>query len=97
MITKFSILEAIEDVIDLDKDLKSMIENTLKTSDVKTLNDFVSAYKSDPEKYQINGLINSSDIYDFYMKYRIDIDKILNEEDFYYKSPDDLDVYGGPD
>ena len=93
MIRTFSILEAMEETIDLERDLKSMIEKSIKTSDLKTLEDFISAYKADPDKYQINGLINDSDVWDFYIKYKTEIDQILNKDEFYTKSPDDLNVF----
>ena len=93
MIRTFSILEAMEEIVDLEKDLKSMIENSIKTSDLKTVEDFISAYKADPDKYQINGLINDSDVWDFYIKYKTEIDEILNKDGFYAKSAEDLNVY----
>ena len=64
---------------DLQDDLKEMIEKSLKTSDEKTLEDFIDAYLRDSEKTQIEGLINDSDIYEFYLKYRNNIDEILSD------------------
>ena len=93
MIRTFSILEAMEEIVDLEKDLKTMIENSIKTSDLKTVEDFISAYKVDPDKYQINGLINDSDIWDFYIKYKDNIDELLNKDGFYEKSPEELNIF----
>ena len=95
MAKKFTryILEKIEEKEDFGVKLKNMINDTLTTSDLKTLEDFISSYKVDPEKYQINGLINDSDIWDMYSSYKTEIDEILNKDGFYAKSPEDLNVY----
>jgi hypothetical protein len=74
-------------------DLKEMIEKSLKTSDSKTFEDFISAYIKDPETTQIQGLINDSDIYEFYLKYRNDIDQILSDNSFFEKAPSDSDSF----
>ena len=78
---------------DLQDDLKEMIEKSLKTSDQKTSEDFIDAYLRDTEKTQIEGLINDSDIYEFYLKYRNNIDEILSEIDFYGEKPSDMDSF----
>jgi hypothetical protein len=78
---------------DLQDDLKEMIEKSLKTSDQKTSEDFIDAYLRDPEKTQIEGLINDSDIYEFYLKYRNNIDEILSEINFYGEKPSDMDSF----
>jgi hypothetical protein len=78
---------------DLQNDLKEMIEKSLKTSDQKTSEDFIDAYLRDTEKTQIEGLINDSDIYEFYLKYRNNIDEILSEIDFYGEKPSDMDSF----
>jgi hypothetical protein len=78
---------------DLQDDLKEMIEKSLKTSDEKTLEDFIDAYLRDSEKTQIEGLINDSDIYEFYLKYRNNIDEILSQINFYGEKPSDMDSF----
>jgi hypothetical protein len=78
---------------DLQDDLKEMIEKSLKTSDEKTLEDFIDTYLRDSEKTQIEGLINDSDIYEFYLKYRNNIDEILSQINFYGEKPSDMDSF----
>jgi len=78
---------------DLKNDLKEMVEKSLKTSDKKTYQDFISAYLRDPEKNQIEGLINDSDIYEFYLKYRNNIVQLLSEINFYEEKPSELDSF----
>ena len=66
----------------IKEDLIEMIEKSLKTSDKKTFDDFISAYIKNPEETQIEGLINDSDVYEFYLKFRNDIDDILSDKYF---------------
>jgi hypothetical protein len=78
---------------DVIGDLNDLIEKSLKTSDQKTREDFISAYLRDPEKTQIEGLINDSDIYEFYLKYRNEIDQKLSDMRFYEEKPSDMDSF----
>jgi len=78
---------------DLQDELKDMIRKSLNTSDSKTIEDFIAAYKADSERNQIEGLINDSDIYDFYLKYGEEIDEMLSNTDFFEKTPDSINVY----
>jgi len=78
---------------DVIQELDSMIEKSLKTSDEKTREDFISAYLRDSEKNQIEGLINDSDVYEFYLKYRNEIDQRLSELKFYEEKPSDMDSF----
>ena len=87
--------EAEETNIDteLKDELKNMISKSLKTSDSKTIEDFIDAYKSDSETNQIKGLINDSELYDFYLKYGEEIDEMLSKTDFFKKAPDSMNIY----
>jgi hypothetical protein len=78
---------------EIKEDLKEMIEKSLKTSDKKTFDDFVSAYIKNPEETQIEGLINDSDIYEFYLKYRNDIDELLSKVKFYDEVPSEISSF----
>ena len=91
----FTILtEAIESEIkDLKAEIREMIKNSLNTSDNKTVEDFILAYKKDSEVNQIEGLINNSDIYDFYLKNMDEIDEVLKNNNFFTKSPEEQSIY----
>jgi len=94
---KFTIYlkEAEEAKIDsnLKDELTEMIKKSLNTSDNKTIEDFISAYKKDSERNQIEGLINDADVYDFYLKYMDEIDNILSDNNYYDESPRELNVF----
>lgn len=78
------------DISDLKSEVREMIENSLKTSDIKTIDDFIKAYIRNPEETQIEGLINDSGVYEFYLKYRNDIDELLSNINFYDEVPSEL-------
>lgn len=94
-INKFStLLEKLdESEKEITREIKSMIEKTIETSGGE-YRSFIKSYLKDPESVKINGLINDSDIYEFYLKYRNQIDKNLNDIKFYDEIPSELNVNG---
>jgi hypothetical protein len=91
-IRKFT--EAIEankfqEVID---EIKSMIEKTIENSGGE-LETFIDSYIKNPEDVKIEGLINDSDIYDFYLKYRNQIDECLKDIKFYDQTSTDVGAF----
>lgn len=78
---------------ELKDELTEMIKVSLNTEDDKTFEDFIDAYNKNPEETQIEGLINDSDIYEFYLKWRNDIDDILSDINYYDEVPSELKVF----
>jgi hypothetical protein len=78
------------DVID---EIKSMIESTIEKSGGE-FDSFVDSYIKNPEDIKVETFINDSDIYDFYLKFRNDIDEILNDIKFFSESPSDNNSFG---
>jgi hypothetical protein len=78
---------------DIKKEIKSLIENTIENSGGE-FNTFVDSFNRNPEDYKIEGLINDSDIYDFYLKWRNDIDEILNDINFFDEVPTENNTFG---
>jgi len=83
---------------DLAEELRSMISRSLP--DVKDeegssgmVGDFIRAYNRSPEDSVIEGLINDSDVYDFYLMWRSDIDDILSAVNFFDEVPSENQVY----
>ncbi len=74
-------------------EIKKLIENTIDKSggEFKT---FVESFIKSPDDVKIEGLINDSDIYDFYLKFRNQIDEVLNTVKFYQVSPEEMNVFG---
>lgn len=80
-------LNFIDNILDI-------FSESIGTDDKSTLNKSISTYISDDESIAIKGLTNDSDIYDFFIKYTNDIDKVLKEINHYDKTPNDLNALG---
>ena len=78
---------------EVKEDLKSMIEKTIENSGGE-FKSFVESFLKTPEDVKIEGLINDSDVYDFYLKWRNDIDECLNDVKFFDESPSESSVFG---
>lgn len=83
-----------DDTITLKDDLNRMIEDSVNTSDIKTKEDFIESYLKDDTDTEIVGLINDSDVYEFYLKYRVEIDELLLNMNYYDESPASANVFG---
>lgn len=78
---------------EIKDEIKSMIEKTIENSGGE-FSSFVDKFIKEPENIQIEGLINDSDIYDFYLKFRNDIDELLNDLKFFGNSPSEINAIG---
>lgn len=78
---------------EVKSEIKSMIEKTIEKSGGE-FKSFTESFLKTPEDVKIEGLINDSDVYDFYLKWRNDIDEILNDVKFYDESPSESSVFG---
>ena len=74
------------------KEIKSLIESTIENSGGE-FKSFIDSFIKEPNDVKIEGLINESDIYDFYLKYRNQIDECLNDINFYDKPPKDINAF----
>ena len=74
------------------KEIKSLIESTIENSGGE-FKSFIDSFIKEPNEVKIEGLINESDIYDFYLKYRNQIDECLNDINFYDKPPKDINAF----
>jgi hypothetical protein len=78
---------------ELKDEIKSMIEKTIENSGGE-FNQFIDSYKKSPEDVKIEGLINDSEIYEFYLKWRNDIDELLNDRNFFDEVPTEINAFG---
>jgi len=78
---------------DLKNDISEMIKKSLNTEDEETFNKFLKSFVRNPEESQIQGLINDSDVYEFYLKYRNDIDELLSKVNFYDEVPSEISTF----
>jgi len=78
---------------EVKEEINKMIENTIQKSGGE-LKSFIESFEKNPEDVNVEGLINDSDIYDFYLKFRNDVDEILNNIKFYDESPTEVNAFG---
>lgn len=78
---------------DLKDEVKSMIEKTIEKSGGE-FKGFVDKFVKSPEDTKIEGLINDSDIYEFYLKFRNDIDELLNDIKYFNEVPSESNTFG---
>jgi hypothetical protein len=78
---------------EIKDEIKSMIEKTIEKSGGEFAS-FVDKFVKEPEDVKIEGLINDSDLYDFYLKFRNDIDEILNDIKFFGNAPSEVNALG---
>jgi hypothetical protein len=78
---------------EIKEELKKMIEETVKEKGGE-YESFIKKLLDDSEDVKIEGLINDSDIFNFYLKWRNDLDPILNSSNFFDKSPKEIDKMG---
>ncbi len=78
---------------EIKSEIKSMIEKTIENSGGE-FDSFVDKFAKEPDEVKIEGLINDSDLYDFYLKFRNDIDEILNDLKFFGNAPSDINAIG---
>lgn len=78
---------------DIKEELVDKIEKSLATKDINSFKNFIKLFIKNPDESNIEGLINVSDVYEFYLKYRQGIDEVLYDVDFYSKIPSELEVF----
>jgi hypothetical protein len=74
-------------------EIKSLIESTIDNSGGE-FKSFIDSFNKNPDDVKIEGLINDSDIYDFYLKWRNDIDEVLNDVNFFDEIPSEVNAFG---
>lgn len=79
-----------EEVID---EIKSMIESTIDRSGGE-FKSFVNSFVKNPEDIKVEKFINDSDIYDFYLKWRNDIDELLSDINYFDEAPTENNAFG---
>lgn len=80
-----------EDIKDLQEELVEIIDNAVNSDETNLKIETMNAFISDSET-TIEGLVNDSDLFDFYLKYKNQFDMVLSEIEHFKKSPEDLGV-----
>jgi hypothetical protein len=78
---------------EIKEEVKSMVEKTIESSGGE-FSSFIDSFVKNPEDVKIEGFINDSDVYEFYLKWRNDIDEILNDVKFFGEAPTEINAFG---
>lgn len=76
---------------DLQLDLLEIVDSSINSDDDSLKKETMESYTED-DSTTIIGLVNDSDVFDFYLKHRNQIDIVLSNVDHFEKSPSDLSV-----
>lgn len=82
-----------KDYQELKDEIKSMVEKTIENNGGE-YKSFIDKVIKSPSDAKIEGLINDSDIYDFYLKFRNDIDELLNDINYFDEVPSESNIFG---
>lgn len=78
---------------EVKEEIKSMINKTIEKSGGE-FDSFVDSLIKNPTDTKIEGLINDSDVYDFYLKFRGEVDEMLSDIKFYDEIPSEINAFG---
>lgn len=78
---------------EVKEEIKTMIEDTIEKSGGE-YNSFIDSFKKNPENVKVEGFINDADIYDFYLKWRNDIDEMLSDINYFDEVPSKNNSFG---
>jgi len=80
--------------IEFKQSIIDMLEKSINSSEMNVLQEFIDSYLKDPDKTNIEGLINDSDVWDFYSKWTNEIDEILDKVKWFDEIPSENNSYG---
>lgn len=78
---------------DIKGEVKKMIEKTIEKQG-GNFDSFVDELLKENTDSKIEGLINDSDVYDFFLKWKNEIDEILNSVKFFDEVPTKNNIFG---
>ncbi len=80
--------------IEFKQSVSEMIEKSVNSTDSTVIDEFIDSYLKDPETTNIEGLINDSDVWDYYVKWTSEIDEVLNKIKWFDEIPSENNTYG---
>jgi pectate lyase len=73
---------------DVKEELIKMVQKSVNSDDQNLFMEKIESIIKNPKDSTIEGLIQDADIYEFYLKYRNELDEILSKNDFFEKLQD---------
>jgi hypothetical protein len=76
----------------LKRGVLELIDNTIKSSDLVDYQNFIDKYLNNSDTI-VEGFVEDNEIFDFYLKYKGDIDELLADREFFEEPARDNDVF----
>jgi len=86
--------DKISDNETLKRGILLLLDDSVEDTDnLVNVQNFINDYIEDDEKVALVGLIDDADIFDFWNKYKTEVDEILKGVDFFDKSPNENNIF----
>lgn len=76
----------------LKRGILEMIDSTINSSELVNYQNFINKYIEESDTV-IENFVEDNDVFNFYLKYKGDIDELLTDVDFFDKTARDNDVF----
>jgi len=76
----------------LKRGILELIDGTINSSEMVNYQNFINKYIEDSDTV-IENFVEDNDIFNFYLKYKGDIDELLTDNDFFNKTARENDVF----
>jgi hypothetical protein len=82
------------DYSSLKEGILDLIENSINNYDeLVNVQNFIGDYIKNPNEKNLNNFIEENDIFDFYLKYQIDIDQICTDKNYFNEKPSTNNIF----
>ena len=86
--------DKISDNESLKRGILLLLDNSVEDSDnLVNVQNFINSYIKDSEKVTLVGLIDDAEIFDFWNKYKSEIDEVLKNQGFFDKTPTENNIF----
>lgn len=86
--------ELSNDYSSLKDGILGLIENSINNyQELVNVQNFIGDYIKNPNEKTLNNFIEENDIFDFYLKYQVDIDQICADKKYFDEKPSTNDIF----
>lgn len=86
--------EEVDNSQELKDAVMEIIQKSVNSTEESVIGEFIESYLKDSEATNIEGLINDSDVWDFYVKWTNEIDDVLNTIKWFDEVPSENNTFG---
>jgi len=70
-----------------------LLDKSLNSSELLDLQNFIKSFLEDKSDAYITGLNDDSELFEFYVKYQVELDELLSKEDFFAIEPKKMSIF----